>query len=134
MRKLWCKFITSDEHNTNIKFVPVISFEPNETNSELIPYVLINNRILAADCAIVGTTYGRMSEILIDEALISAYLYDVELAMHWQDDKRVSISIVGTSLPFVVVSHILVGSKRITNTLDSIEEVREHIRTYLTLR
>lgn len=134
MRKLWCKFISNGDFYTNIKFVPVVDFHRSQINSELIPYVLVNNRILAADSAIVGTTYGTLSEIIVDEALISTYLYDVELAMQWQDNKNTTISIVGTSLPYVVVSHTLVGSKRVTNTLDSIEEVREHVRTYLTLR
>lgn len=134
MRNLWCKFISNGNFYTNIKFVPIVSFESNDSNSELIPYILINNRVLSADCAIVVETYGIMSEIIVDEALISAYLYDVELALQWQANKNTTICIVGTALPYVVVSHILVGDKRITNSLDTIEDVREHVRTYLTLK
>jgi len=135
MRKLWCKFISKGNFYTNIKFVPVINLQSSQINQdELIPYVLVNNRILAADSAIVGTTYGTLSEIVIDEALISTYLCDVELAFQWQDGKNITISLVGTTLPYVVVSHIQVGNECKTNSLDTIEEVKEHVRTYLTLR
>lgn len=129
MRKLWCKFISNNRGYSNVKFVPIV--DCHHFVSELTPFVLVNNRILAIDNTIVIEEYGLLSEIIVEESLISSYLKDVETVLRWREDYNITVLVVGTSLPYVVAKHSLIDCEQRTFTLYSFEEVKEKVKQYI---
>jgi len=112
-----------------IQYVPVIEFR--ERYGELIPYVLAGARAVGAEDGAVGTQYGKLVEILDNNSLIPAYLRDIEFAAVWEDEKKTMVRVVGTTLQVFCISHLLVGEKRLTNTLDKQEDILKTVEDYL---